>query len=82
MIQCNQQMTQGRASTYLHSVTQSARFIPVLREFFFSFQIMHDKRISEVTSFQRVIRTAHRVDSHHCSLVKDLEGNWGLLSEI
>ena len=32
VIQCNKQMTQGRASTYLHSVIQNARFIPVFQE--------------------------------------------------
>ena len=34
MIQCNQQMTQGRESTYLHSVIKKAQFIPVFKEFY------------------------------------------------
>jgi hypothetical protein len=44
--------------------------------------MMHNKRISHFTSFQHVISTEHSVHPNRCSLVKDLEGNCGLLSEI
>jgi hypothetical protein len=69
MIQCNQQMTQGRASTYLHSVTQS--FSRVFSPFCTSSQLMmHNKRISQFTSFQHVISTANSVEPPPLSISK------------